>query len=70
MASKLTAQQRHLARAVREAQSRNPWGSPAEASAAQLVRSTIARNLAYTLAIDNPYFDIPAFLRECGAGNN
>jgi hypothetical protein len=63
---KLPTRARHLARAIREAQALNPWPTGAEATAARLMRETIARNVGHTLAIDEPHFDIPAFLRECG----
>lgn len=55
-----------LAEAIRYAQCFNPWPSDAEREAAEVMRRTVANNVADVCAQANPRFDRARFLAACG----
>jgi hypothetical protein len=55
-----------LAAAIKEAQAHNPWPGDSERRAADLMRRTVANNVASVLGHDNPAFDRARFLKAAG----
>jgi hypothetical protein len=55
-----------IAACLEAAQKHNPWPSPSHAAGADLMKLQIAKNLADTLARDNPRFDRARFLAAAG----